>query len=935
VSKERSPAMPTASAEATSEDSASIGTTGINLKGQRVDSIVEGSSADVLGLIQVGDEIVEVDGVPVHEDEDVTQRLQGPVGTQVVIGLVKLVDARQTSVALVRHRQWRGTAFSDLPGAEVFDQPLAACDTAVLRALIGELLVQRAELQQAGEAWKLETDIAREETTVLRRQRDDLMRVQPSGSEGSVGSELRSHLLAAQTERYQLEAENVQLKAQLRRGLRAQAEVEVLRLKASWEGQKTRIENLLNRSRVELGAKIQECNAHTERIRKLEAKVELLEGGRPAQSNATVRLEGSEDMRARCLAEGRVEEQTITIHRLNVELRGLRTQLAEAEKAVTGAHIVDLQDRVAQLEESPGSGQAATAPSGWSECRRLLLQIQSRLDHPPVLETKEDKLAVPPLLDRSTLSDSPLVLKAEVKALRETLEDTERSLSEASVQAIEGQQYKAQIDKMVSELHGLRQKVAQLEQQLTDCNKELLKSEMEVQSLVKQRDHRHHRHLQELAELRQDRQDIADASTAERNEQLRKTEAFLAERKQLELEMAALQCELKRATDDKMAALQQLQEVLEHKNQELSQQRTAWCDELDHVQRQLAQAQDDQERLKLFANGQYQAALQDKDELSYASPRSATSSVQSADFQVPGVSSDRASHPIGVGIFIEQHESSGALCVRSILRGSAADRAGNVQTGDEVLSVNGVSLTGHTPASASARIVGPPGTQCRLFLRRGPSQWEVSLTRGAPEFLDAIQPGGLPSWPTPPGPPSLQHPPKTQAIDPSVVSLTPNKTPPFLTPANVSSASPASFPAGLSPVSVPPPSPVPSVGTRPVSSPPETPPRRPMPTRGFVGVYLGEGEAGCDIRGILQGSAAERAGVQVSDVLLAIDGQETEGHPPSALQSLLIGAPGSVCRLTIMRDGVASDIRLMRTVGGESFRSAPGGPPAPEGYAWV
>ena len=73
--------------------------------------------------------------------------------------------------------------------------------------------------------------------------------------------------------------------------------------------------------------------------------------------------------------------------------------------------------------------------------------------------------------------------------------------------------------------------------------------------------------------------------------------------------------------------------------------------------------------------------------------------------------------------------------------------------------------------------------------------------------------------------------------------------------------------------------------------------------RAFLGVHLEHAdEDGAVVRKVVEDSAAERAGLQVGDVIIAIDGEEADG-PFDLTRKILASEPGDRVELEILRDG--------------------------------
>lgn len=82
---------------------------------------------------------------------------------------------------------------------------------------------------------------------------------------------------------------------------------------------------------------------------------------------------------------------------------------------------------------------------------------------------------------------------------------------------------------------------------------------------------------------------------------------------------------------------------------------------------------------------------------------------------------------------------------------------------------------------------------------------------------------------------------------------------------------------------------------------------RDLPEAGLMGVILdADGEGGVTVKGLSPGGAAEAAGVEKDDILVAIDGRPVS-HYADVKLALLDKGPGDVIRLSIRRAGILSD----------------------------
>lgn len=89
-----------------------------------------------------------------------------------------------------------------------------------------------------------------------------------------------------------------------------------------------------------------------------------------------------------------------------------------------------------------------------------------------------------------------------------------------------------------------------------------------------------------------------------------------------------------------------------------------------------------------------------------------------------------------VGIGAQVEIVGGVLTVTTPLKDSPADKAG-VKPGDQIMKVDGVSITGLSLTDAVGKIRGPAGTTVTLTISRDGSQFDVTITR-ATVFLPEI-----------------------------------------------------------------------------------------------------------------------------------------------------------------------------------------------------
>ena len=83
---------------------------------------------------------------------------------------------------------------------------------------------------------------------------------------------------------------------------------------------------------------------------------------------------------------------------------------------------------------------------------------------------------------------------------------------------------------------------------------------------------------------------------------------------------------------------------------------------------------------------------------------------------------------------------------------------------------------------------------------------------------------------------------------------------------------------------------------------------------GSIGAVLGrDADTGAvHVRGVPEGNAADRAGLQEGDEIAFVDGRDVRDLDVIELRKLLRGDPGSHVDLTILRDGNVVRVRVAR-----------------------
>jgi carboxyl-terminal processing protease len=84
--------------------------------------------------------------------------------------------------------------------------------------------------------------------------------------------------------------------------------------------------------------------------------------------------------------------------------------------------------------------------------------------------------------------------------------------------------------------------------------------------------------------------------------------------------------------------------------------------------------------------------------------------------------------------------------------------------------------------------------------------------------------------------------------------------------------------------------------------------------RGTIGAVLGQDqEQRLFVREIPDGLAADRAGLEVGDEILTIDGHDVRAMTPAGVHDVLSGDVGEPVRLTLIRRGNVVRVTLKRT----------------------
>jgi C-terminal processing protease CtpA/Prc len=85
-------------------------------------------------------------------------------------------------------------------------------------------------------------------------------------------------------------------------------------------------------------------------------------------------------------------------------------------------------------------------------------------------------------------------------------------------------------------------------------------------------------------------------------------------------------------------------------------------------------------------------------------------------------------------------------------------------------------------------------------------------------------------------------------------------------------------------------------------------------TVGSIGALLGRHpETGAvHVRGVPDGNAADRAGLEIGDEIVFVDGKDVRNLDVAGLRRVLRGEPGTRVQLTILRDGQVVRIEVER-----------------------
>lgn len=86
------------------------------------------------------------------------------------------------------------------------------------------------------------------------------------------------------------------------------------------------------------------------------------------------------------------------------------------------------------------------------------------------------------------------------------------------------------------------------------------------------------------------------------------------------------------------------------------------------------------------------------------------------------------------------------------------------------------------------------------------------------------------------------------------------------------------------------------------------------PTRGSIGAVLSQSsrDGSVAVRSVPPGLAAARAGLEVGDQVLLIDGKDVRAMSPDAIHRSLEGPVGSKVRLTVLRRGKVERLEIER-----------------------
>ncbi|MBX4865766.1 S41 family peptidase [Rhizobium bangladeshense] len=82
---------------------------------------------------------------------------------------------------------------------------------------------------------------------------------------------------------------------------------------------------------------------------------------------------------------------------------------------------------------------------------------------------------------------------------------------------------------------------------------------------------------------------------------------------------------------------------------------------------------------------------------------------------------------------------------------------------------------------------------------------------------------------------------------------------------------------------------------------------------GGLGIEAAVEDGVVEVTALIEDSPAERAGIRANDRIVEVDGQPTSGKTLEQMAALFVGEVGSVIELAILREGVASPIRLTLT----------------------
>eukprot|EP00288_Rhodomonas_lens_P016352 CAMPEP_0177705350 /NCGR_PEP_ID=MMETSP0484_2-20121128/8662_1 /TAXON_ID=354590 /ORGANISM="Rhodomonas lens, Strain RHODO" /LENGTH=634 /DNA_ID=CAMNT_0019216773 /DNA_START=191 /DNA_END=2091 /DNA_ORIENTATION=+ len=267
--------------------------------------------------------------------------------------------------------------------------------------------------------------------------------------------------------------------------------------------------------------------------------------------------------------------------------------------------------------------------------------------------------------------------------------------------------------------------------------------------------------------------------------------------------------------------------------------------------------------------------------------------------------------PVGIGIGLAQ-DSTGNLCISSLMPGSPALRSGLVEEGDTLQTVDGVDVRGMTPEQVRPLIMGKAGSFVTVSVQRGNTQIVARMARARPSDVSKFAPprAGVSTVPKP----------DTNTFASAYSQVTADKRSAPGGPGG-QGGSPNTLPATQPYLKAP-------------SAGPEAAPKQDQELCG-VGIVLAQNSfQELVVLSMNEGGPAARSNlIKKHDVLQTIDGKDVYKQTIDQIRPLILGLPGSTLQLGFQRPGMRSNrpvnVRLRRGTVKPDLRNIPNPSPRP------